>query len=148
MSKKKIIRLNELKVGQLFRFTDEDVIRKVVESDGCKTCPPVDGNSKVSKTMGFDADVELIEDYKAPSTDLLVGEYIEKPEYTHKQMIEMISRTRSWTLNKPSGGLPFLPMGWVDCVSQEDNEKATRETLPPYKKTHRILRFLMFIKVL
>jgi len=73
---------------------------------------------------------------------------IEKAVYTHKQMSEMMGRTRSWTLNNPSGCLPYLPVQWVDYVTQEQNEKASNETMPPYKKPHKLVQFLMWLKVL
>jgi len=72
---------------------------------------------------------------------------IDKPVYTHNQMMEMIQRTRSWILNNPAGPLPYLPIQWVDDVSQEANEKASRETMPPYKKTHNLLKVLMWLKI-
>lgn len=68
--------------------------------------------------------------------------------YTHKQMSKMMGITRSWTLNSPSGALPFLPVQWCDWVSDEDNLKAIDETLPPSKKTHLILRVLMKLKLI
>ena len=72
----------------------------------------------------------------------------EKPVYTHRQMIEMMGRTRSWTLSNPSGPLPYLPVQWVNYVSQKENEQASKETMPPYKKPHKLIRFLMWIKIL
>ena len=71
----------------------------------------------------------------------------EKAVYTHKQMVEMMSVTRSWTLNNPSGGLPYLPVQWVDYLTQEQNEKASKETTPPYKKTYWLINFLIWIKM-
>ena len=68
--------------------------------------------------------------------------------YTHKQMCEMVQRTRSWTLNNPSGYLPYLPALCSDSVSDEENEKATMETLPPYKNPHKLIRFLMWLKLI
>jgi hypothetical protein len=72
----------------------------------------------------------------------------EKAVYTHKQMCDMISVTRTWTLNSPSGGLPFLPMQWVDYVSQEANVSANIKTMPPYKKPHWLVNLLMKLKIL
>lgn len=72
----------------------------------------------------------------------------EKFIFSNKQMIEMISRTRSWTLHNPSGPLPFLPVGWVDHVPYEDNLKTMYETLPPYKKTSKLLAILMWMRIL
>jgi len=71
----------------------------------------------------------------------------DKAVYTQKQMCEMASRTRSWTLNNPSGMLPFLPVQWEDSVSQEDNLKAMYETLPPYKKPHWLISLFMWLKL-
>ena len=73
---------------------------------------------------------------------------MEKAVYTHKQMCQMMEVTRSWTLNNPSGPLPYIPVQWVDYVSQEANEKANNKTMPPSKPTHKFLKFLMFIKLL
>ncbi len=63
-----LVRLKHLQVGQMFRITDEDVIRKVFESDGHEMWCPVEGENK-GKAMGEDlysADsnmtVELIKD--------------------------------------------------------------------------------------
>lgn len=75
-------------------------------------------------------------------------ETTEKAVFTHRQMIKMMEITRSWTLNNPSGSLPYIPMRWVDYVSQEQNEKANRETMPPYKKPHKLIGFLMWLKLL
>jgi hypothetical protein len=72
----------------------------------------------------------------------------EKAVYTHRQMCQMIARTKSWTLNNPSGELPYLPVQWVNYVSQEQNQKASNETMPPYKKPHKLISFLMFLKIL
>lgn len=68
-----------------------------------------------------------------------------KPCYTHKQMIEIMQVTRSWTLNNPSGPIPYLPIIWSDNVSIEENEKAIRETMPPLKKPHWIIKLLFKI---
>lgn len=73
---------------------------------------------------------------------------MEKPVYTHTQMREVMSRCRSWTLNNPSGALPYLPVMWIDTVSDKENFKAMYETLPPYKKTNKLLSFLMWCKIL
>jgi hypothetical protein len=62
-----------------------------------------------------------------------IEKYTEKPVYAHRQMAEMISRTRSWILHNPADPLPYLPMIWREDISQEENEKAMYETLPPYK---------------
>jgi hypothetical protein len=72
----------------------------------------------------------------------------ESPVYTHRQMCEMLERTRSWTLNDPSGPLPFMPVEWNMDVSQEVNEKANQETMPPFKKPHKLIQFLMWLKIL
>lgn len=64
--------------------------------------------------------------------------------YTHKQMSEMMSITRSWTLNDPEGPLPPLPVVWVN-IPQEDNEKAMTQTMPKYKKPHWLLKLLFKI---
>jgi len=71
-----------------------------------------------------------------------------KAVYTHKQMCEMMEVTRSWTLNSPSGPLPFLPVEWVDYVSEEANLKANKETMPKHKKPHWLINILMKIKLL
>lgn len=73
---------------------------------------------------------------------------MEKAVYTHRQMMEMIQRTRSWTLNSPSGILPYIPAQWRNDISFEDNIKAMNETLPPYKKPHPIIKFLIWIKLI
>ena len=71
----------------------------------------------------------------------------EKAVYTHKQMVEMIGITKSWVLNNPSGIVPYIPTQWVDYLTQEQNEKASKETMPPYKKTHWLINFLIWIKM-
>jgi hypothetical protein len=71
---------------------------------------------------------------------------MDKAVYTHKQMCEMIQRTKSWTLNNPSGCLPYLPVQWVDYLTQEENENANNKTLPPYKKPHKLIQLLMWLK--
>lgn len=71
-----------------------------------------------------------------------------KAVYTQEQMLEMMSVTRSWTLNNPSGPLPYLPMIWLDEFSQEDNEKVHRKTMPPTKKPHWLISILMKLRVI
>jgi len=72
---------------------------------------------------------------------------VEKAVYTHKQMVEMMAITRSWTLNNPCSDLPYLPVQWVDHISQVENEKAVISTMPPYKKAHWLIDFLIWITV-
>lgn len=73
---------------------------------------------------------------------------IEKTSYTHRQMTEMISRTRSWTLNNPSGGLPYLPAIWREDIPQLDNLRAMYETIPPYKNPHKLIKLLIWLKLI
>ena len=60
----------------------------------------------------------------------------------------MMQRARSWTLSNPSGGLPYLPVIWRDDIDEEANIKAMYETLPPYRKMHLLIRFLMWCKLI
>lgn len=73
---------------------------------------------------------------------------MEKAAYTHRQMLEMMHRTKSWTLNNPSGPLPYLPVIWQDQIDEKTNFKTMHETLPPYKKPHVLIKFLMWCKVI
>ncbi len=72
----------------------------------------------------------------------------EEATYTYRQMIEMITVTRSWTLNNPSGPIPYLPVMWVDYVSQEENSKASKATMPKHKKPHWLINLLMKLRIL
>ena len=74
--------------------------------------------------------------------------YKEKPTYTHKTMCEMLQICRTWTMNNPSGLLPPLPVQWCDNVSQEENLRAIKDTMPEYKKTNWILLILMKMKII
>ena len=64
--------------------------------------------------------------------------------YTHKQMVQMIERTRSWTLNNPSGPLPYLPMDLDSVHSHEE----LYSTLPEYKNPHWLIKLLMSFKII
>lgn len=68
----------------------------------------------------------------------------EKPLYTHKQLCLMMGIVRSWTLNNPSGPLPPIPINTEHAASVKD----LYDTLPEYKKPHKIIKILMWFKII
>ena len=66
-------------------------------------------------------------------------------EFSRGQMVEMMSRTRSWTLNNPSGPLPYLPL---EYSSESSDFLALQKSLPPYKKPKKIVAILIWLKII
>ena len=65
--------------------------------------------------------------------------------YSAEQMSEMMSRTRAWTLNNPSGPLPYQPLPEYVYDREKQQfifDKDVAKTLPPYKKTHWLIKLL------
>ena len=67
----------------------------------------------------------------------------EKPVFTHRQMCDMMSITRSWTLNNPSGPLPHLPKN----IDEVEFLSELGSTMPEFKKPHWILKLLIKLKI-
>tara|TARA_R110000744_G_scaffold195512_2_gene314608 strand:+ start:7620 stop:7904 length:285 start_codon:yes stop_codon:yes gene_type:complete len=72
----------------------------------------------------------------------------ETPVFTFSQMTRIMDVTRSWTLNHPSGKIPYLPIFWNNEVGFEDNVKISNDSMPPLKEPHPIISALMKIKVI
>ena len=65
--------------------------------------------------------------------------------YSPEQLSEMIKITRSWTLNNPSGPVPYWPApGYVYDKEKKQFifDKDVAKTLPPIKKTHWLIKLL------
>ena len=73
---------------------------------------------------------------------------VEKISYTSKQMVQAMSTARSWALNKPSGLIPYLPVGYCSWVSELENTQANNSTAPKERHPHWLIKLLMKIKVL
>lgn len=70
---------------------------------------------------------------------------MERPMYTHRQMLQMLQITRSWTLSDPSGPLPPLPAGWAEGDEPYNNKKRL-DTLPEHKEPSKLMKFILLWK--